>query len=63
MDTALSIAMLAACALYLFFAIGRVYPGAVAARVVKAVLLAAYSAAVVLGYRFLIFVVTLEFNG
>ena len=63
MDNALSIAMLAACALYLFFAIGRVYPGAVAARVVKAVLLAAYSAAVVLGYRFLIFVVTLEFNG
>jgi hypothetical protein len=62
MDHVLSIAMLAACAVYLFFALGAAYGDAVVARVLKAALLAVCAGALVLGYRFLIFVFTLTFT-
>ena len=61
MDHALSLAMLAACAVYLYVAVGRVYGGGRPSRLAKAALLSAYAAALALGYRFVVFAVTLAF--
>ncbi len=58
-DTALSVFNLAACALYLYVAIGPVYGARGVMRVVQAGLLALAAGAIVLGYRFALFLITL----
>jgi hypothetical protein len=58
-DNVLSVINLAACALYLHLAIGRVYAASGVMRVVKTVLLALAVGAIVLGYRFVLFLITL----
>ena len=58
-DNLLSVAMLVICALYIYGAIGPVYQSRGARRVVSAVLLATAVGALVLGYRFALFVITL----
>jgi len=58
-DNVLSVANLAACALYLWMAIGPVYGARGRARAMKAMLLALVVAAIVLGYRFAVFLITL----
>lgn len=58
-DTVLSVLNLAACALYLYLAIGRVYGARGNARVMLALALATAVAAIVLGYRFVLFLITL----
>jgi len=58
-DIVLSVFNLAACALYLYVAIGPVYGAAGATRVLQAVVLAISVAAIVLGYRFVLFLITL----
>lgn len=58
-DNVLSVANLAACALYLYFAIGRVYNANGRLQPAKAILLALAVAAIVLGYRFAVFLITL----
>ena len=58
-DNVLSVANLAIGATYLYLAVGPVYGAAGAARLVKAAGLALAVAAIVLGYRFLLFVITL----
>ncbi len=58
-DNVLTIINLAACALYLYAAIGPVYEADGALRVVKAVLLTLAVGAIVLGYRFVLFLITL----
>jgi hypothetical protein len=58
-DKVLSIINLAACALYLYLAIGPVYGATGAMRIMWTVVLALTVAAVVLGYRFALFVITL----
>jgi hypothetical protein len=50
---------LAACTAYLYFAPGAVYAAAGATRFLKAALLTVAVGAMVLGYRFLIFLITL----
>jgi hypothetical protein len=52
-------AMLAASAVYVYVAAGRVYPGRPAVRVAQAVVVALIVGAVILGYRFVIFLITL----
>ena len=59
MDNTLTAVNLAACVAYLLVAAGRVYGGGAAARVVKALLLSAAVGLIVLGYRFVVFVITL----
>ena len=59
MDNTLTIVNLSVCVAYLFVASGRVYGGGVAARLIKAVLLSVAVGAIVLGYRFVVFVITL----
>ena len=59
-DTVLSIFNLAAGTLYLYAAIGPVYGVAGAKRVVQAIILAVAVAAIVLGYRFALFLITLS---
>jgi len=59
MDNVLSIFNLAACAVYLYIAAGRVYGGKGIARAVKIAILAPAVAAILLGYRFVIFLITL----
>jgi len=59
MDTSLTVVNLLACVAYLFVATGRVYGGGVAARLVKTLLLSVAVGAIVLGYRFAVFVITL----
>lgn len=59
MDNTLTAVNLLACVAYLFVASGRVYGGAAGTRLVKAVLLSAAVGAIVLGYRFAVFVITL----
>ena len=59
LDHALSIMLLLACALYLFVATGRVYGATGAGRVVKVVVLTTAVAAIVLGYRFVLLLITL----
>jgi len=58
-DNVLSAANLAACALYIYLAVGPVYGATGALRIGKATLLALAAAAIVVGYRFLLFLVTL----
>ena len=58
-DNVLSVANLVLCTLYLYLAIGPVYDARGLQRVATAFLLAIGVAAIVLGYRFVIFVITL----
>lgn len=58
-DNVLSIANLAACMVYIYVAIGPVYGAAGASRVAKAAVLALAVGAIVLGYRFALFLITL----
>jgi hypothetical protein len=62
-DIVLSTLNLAACILYLYFATGRVYPSSRAVRALKALGLGIIVAAIVVGYRFTIFVITLYTTG
>lgn len=57
-DNVLSVANLAACAAYLYMAIGPVYGAVGALRIVQAGVLAIAVAAIVLGYRFVLFLIT-----
>jgi hypothetical protein len=59
MDDALSIFNMAGCATYLYVAIGRVYRARGAARLVASLVLSVGVAAVALGYRFGLLVLTL----
>jgi hypothetical protein len=58
-DNVLSGANLAACAAYIYLAIGPVYGATGTLRATKALLLALAVAAIVLGYRFVLFFITL----
>lgn len=58
-DNLLSVANLVIGATYLYLAIGPVYEATGIGRLAKAVVLALAVAAIVLGYRFLIFLITL----
>jgi hypothetical protein len=58
-DNVLSVANLLTCAAYLYLAIGPVYGARGAARGIKAIFLASAVGAIVLGYRFALFVITL----
>jgi hypothetical protein len=58
-DNVLSLANLVAGASYIYLAIGPVYGAAGAGRWIKALALAVAVAAIVLGYRFMLFVITL----
>lgn len=58
-DTLLSVINLAACALYIYLAIGPVYRASGAMRVVRACALALAVGAIVVGYRFTVFLITL----
>jgi len=58
-DDVLSVANLAACALYLHVAIGVVYGTAGGLRLVKTIALALVAGAIVIGYRFALFFITL----
>jgi hypothetical protein len=58
-DNVLTVINLLACATYLYFATGAVYAARGAMRVVKAATLAIAVGAIVLGYRFLVFLITL----
>jgi hypothetical protein len=58
-DNLLSVTNLAACAVYLYLAIGPVYGAAGAMRAFKSIVLALAVAAIVLGYRFALFLITL----
>jgi len=58
-DNALSALNLAACAVYLYLAVGPVYGAAGVPRVVKSIALALSVAAIALGYRFVLFFVAL----
>ncbi len=58
-DNVLSVANLAVCTLYLYAAIGPVYGAGGPMRVLQAVVLAIAVAAIVLGYRFVLFLITL----
>lgn len=58
-DNVLSIANVSMCALYLYLSIGPVYGATGARRAVTALALTAACAAIVLGYRFVLFFITL----
>ena len=58
-DNVISVANLAVCALYIYLAIGPVYRATGARRVVTSVLLVLSVSAIVLGYRFVVFLITL----
>ena len=58
-DNVLSIFNLAACGLYLYVAIGPVYETAGGRRVLQAIVLAIAVAAIVIGYRFVLLLITL----
>lgn len=59
LDGIISITLLAACGVYLYFATGVVYGGERGGRIVKSTVLAVAVAAIVLGYRFALFLFTL----
>ena len=59
LDHAISLVLLFACALYLYIATGRVYSAAGVRRAVKVVVLTVAAAAIVLGYRFVLLLITL----
>ena len=58
-DDVLSVANLSACALYLYLAIGVVYGTTGALRLAKTIALALVAGAIVIGYRFALFFITL----
>jgi hypothetical protein len=58
-DNVLSVFNLAACAVYAYLAIGRVYGTSGATRVAQSAVLALAVGTIVLGYRFLLFLITL----
>lgn len=58
MDNVLSVANVLACATYLFAATGRVYGAAGVARWLQVAVLTIAAAVIVVGYRFLIFLIT-----
>lgn len=58
-DNVLSVISFAACSLYLYLAIGPVYETAGATRFVQTAVLALAVPVIVLGYRFVIFLITL----
>jgi Protein of unknown function (DUF3667) len=58
-DNVLSVLNLAACALYIHLAIGRVYDASGPAKVIQTFVLTILVAAIVIGYRFLLFLITL----
>jgi hypothetical protein len=62
MDNILSVFNLAACAVYLFIATGTVYASSGKSRAVKAIALTFSVAGILLGYRFLLFLITLYLN-
>ena len=59
LDGILSVSLLVACGIYLYFAIGTVYGGSRAARVIESIGLTIGVAAIVLAYRFVLFLITL----
>jgi hypothetical protein len=59
LDQTLSIGLLLACAVYLYFAVGAVYGGSRAARVAGALVLTIAAGTLVLGYRFVLLLLTL----
>ena len=59
-DNVLSIINLAACALYIYLAIGPVYGATGGLRIAQAAVLAIAVAAIVIGYRFALFLITLS---
>jgi hypothetical protein len=59
LDHTLAIGMLVACAIYLYFAAGTVYGTRSVARVLKVVALTVGVAGIILGYRFVLLLVTL----
>jgi hypothetical protein len=58
-DNVLSVANLVACTSYIYFAMGPVYGSTASLRATKAIALALAVAAIVLGYRFALFLITL----
>jgi hypothetical protein len=58
-DNLLSVANLAACAVYIYLAIGPVYGATGPRRLSKAIVSTLVVAAIVLGYRFALFLITL----
>ena len=63
MDNILTSLILVTCATYLYLATGRVYGGGALSRLVKAIGLTLAVGAIVLGYRFAIFLITLYTTG
>jgi Protein of unknown function (DUF3667) len=59
LDAILSIALMVACAVYLYVSIGRVYGGGRWSRLAEAIALASGVGAIVLGYRYLLLIITL----
>jgi hypothetical protein len=59
MDNILSVINLAACATYLYIATGTVYRASGAIRVIKVLALTLAVGGMVLGYRFVLFLITL----
>ncbi len=59
-DNVMTVAWLAACATYLYLAIGRAYGESGAVGIAKSLLLAIAVAAIVLGYRFILLLITLH---
>ena len=59
LDHAISIALLLACGMYLHVATGKVYGATGVSRVLKVVALTVAVASIVLGYRFVLLVITL----
>jgi Protein of unknown function (DUF3667) len=59
LDYTLSVSLLAVCALYLFYAVRAVYDVRGVARVISTLVLMTAVGAIVLGYRFFLFIVTL----
>jgi hypothetical protein len=61
-DNVLSIINFAACAAYLYLAMGPAYAASGWTRTAKALILTAAVSAIFLGYRFLLFLITLYSN-
>jgi len=59
LDNGLSVSLLMACAVYLYLAIGAVYAARGTFRVAMTIVLTVGVGAIVLGYRFALFVLTL----
>ena len=59
LDAVLSIGLLIACGFYLYVAIGAVYGGSRARRAIESIGLTVGVAAIVLGYRFVLLLITL----